>query len=315
MAESSDPAQRLLKLADDVAPELRSAFLELVDAIEVEYTQAQIEMILEQGAEDEVVSFFEAAAAVLAAAWALAFRLSAQEAARVVAKEVGAASQFNEFDPESVSRMAEQALRLQQQFALRQLETSRAALDSSAARGETGKKRAAAWLASLGLSLSQQKALDTYRELLETGSKQALERELRDPRFDAAVRRAALGGRPLSEVEIERMVKGYRTRLLAHRAEVLAQTEALAAVHAGADELFRQSLAAGLIADVRYTWRTMLDARVRDSHSAMEGQVQPHGQPFTTGRGNHMRYPGDPAAPAEDRIGDRCALETTYLVP
>jgi len=59
-------------------------------------------------------------------------------------------------------------------------------------------------------------------------------------------------------------------------------------------------------------WSTTMDGRERESHAAMDGQVVPFGQTFVSGLGNHLRYPGDPSAPAEDRINCRCSKR--YLI-
>jgi uncharacterized protein with gpF-like domain len=56
------------------------------------------------------------------------------------------------------------------------------------------------------------------------------------------------------------------------------------------------------------TWNTAGDERVRESHADMEGQQVPLGQPFVSGLGNDLMYPGDPSAPAEDVINCRCVV-------
>jgi hypothetical protein len=41
----------------------------------------------------------------------------------------------------------------------------------------------------------------------------------------------------------------------------------------------------------------------------MEGQTVKYGEKFVSGLGNELAYPGDPDAPAEDRINCRCWRE------
>jgi hypothetical protein len=45
---------------------------------------------------------------------------------------------------------------------------------------------------------------------------------------------------------------------------------------------------------------------VRDTHSDMEGQTVSFGEPFETGGGVHLLYPGDPNGPPEEIINCRC---------
>jgi uncharacterized protein with gpF-like domain len=108
------------------------------------------------------------------------------------------------------------------------------------------------------------------------------------------------------------MVKRYAERMVKYRAEVIARTEALRSVHQGTEEMYRQAIANGdLTAEaLSREWNTAKDERVRESHAPMNGQVQPFGQPFISGAGNSLNYPGDPEAPAEEVIQCRCVVGT-----
>lgn len=57
-------------------------------------------------------------------------------------------------------------------------------------------------------------------------------------------------------------------------------------------------------------WNTMRDGRVRDSHQTMQGQRRHLREPFTTGAGTRIAYPGDPTAPIEEWAACRCWLTT-----
>lgn len=54
-------------------------------------------------------------------------------------------------------------------------------------------------------------------------------------------------------------------------------------------------------------WWSMQDSQVRTAHRHAHGQVRPMGESFMVG-GFHMRYPGDPEAPADLVVGCRCSL-------
>lgn len=164
----------------------------------------------------------------------------------------------------------------------------------------------------IGLTSSQAEWVRRYAaELASDAPGAALARELRDARFDAAVRRAVASGEPIPADLRARMVTAYKNRALRFRAEALARTEAMTALHTAQDEAIRQAIEAGAVDQtaLSFAWRTARDNRVRDTHKSMEGQTRPYGVPFRTGAGIPIRFPGDPAAPAAERIGCRCYRE------
>jgi hypothetical protein len=110
------------------------------------------------------------------------------------------------------------------------------------------------------------------------------------------------------------MVDRYRERYIKHRSEVIARTEALRAVHQGVDEMFEQAFEAGTLDpnELDREWDDSVDARVRHSHSFMNGQRRSVKEPFLSGNGNLIMYPGDPSAPASDSIQCRCAVVTNF---
>lgn len=134
---------------------------------------------------------------------------------------------------------------------------------------------------SIGLTLRQLEAVANYRRALEQGSMDALTRELRDRRFDRTVRRAMADDRPLSRDQIERMVARYRQRFIGYRAEAIARTEALRAVHEGADEAYRQASERGDLdaSALVCTWHHHApQANPRPRHQEMDGQERAFGR-------------------------------------
>lgn len=91
-----------------------------------------------------------------------------------------------------------------------------------------------------------------------------------------------------------------------NRARVIAQTETTRAYGAG-------SLAAGMEQSrvtgrmLRKRWDTERDARVRDSHRAVDGEVRELGMPWYVD-GFPLMFPGDPIGPPETVINCRCDL-------
>ena len=92
----------------------------------------------------------------------------------------------------------------------------------------------------------------------------------------------------------------------ASRARTVARTETGIAWETGRHAQFRDG---GVLAE---SWITARDARIRRSHVPMEGQCRPLEEPFTTGAGNTLRHPLDPAGLPEEVINCRC---TTLPVP
>ena len=155
-----------------------------------------------------------------------------------------------------------------------------------------------------------------YRRSLEEGTSGALDRKLRDGRFDRTVRRSIDEGGILKKPQVERMVGRYRDRWLKYRSEVIGRTEGLRAVNGGQRDMLRAAVDEGSLTNdqLRREWNTAIDERVRDSHSPMSGQeVEGVNQPFISGLGNELLHPGDPGAPAEDTVQCRCAVGTRLV--
>jgi uncharacterized protein with gpF-like domain len=192
----------------------------------------------------------------------------------------------------------------QQQAAIQQA-ISRAI---SSGLGTTGIARA--FRDSIGLTAAQEQFVDTYRRQLEALDSRALERELRDRRFDDRVSTAISRDRQLTARQIDAMVERYRARAIMMRADTISRTEALTAYSQAREESVAQMIGqTGLAPDrVVRVWYATHDSRVREWHAVMDGQRREPDEPFTDGLGNRLRYPGDPLSPGETRINCRCTL-------
>lgn len=136
-----------------------------------------------------------------------------------------------------------------------------------------------------------------------------LQRARRNKTFDRAVNKAIETGQPLPADTARKAARAYRGRLLQLRGDMIGRTEALTSVRAANHEAFRQAVEAGKVAeaDVTRIWRDASDRRVRHSHRMMDGQVvQGLTARFVSPTGATLLYPGDPSAPADERIGCRC---------
>jgi hypothetical protein len=114
----------------------------------------------------------------------------------------------------------------------------------------------------IGLTPAQYAAVENYRRMLEAGDAAALERQLRDARFDRTLTRLmAEGGRP-TRAQIERLVQRYTERQLRYRAEMIARTETIRAANAGQIEAWRQAQQQGWLSNtVRMQWIVTRDER------------------------------------------------------
>jgi hypothetical protein len=116
-------------------------------------------------------------------------------------------------------------------------------------------------------------------------------------------------------LRIERVLDLTGNNLWAHRAQVIAQTESNRAWNAGvyASALYYEP-ATG--AGWTKVWVTRMDGRERPSHRAANGDAVPLRDYFQIGTPPvPMRYPGDPAAPADEVIGCRCSLDLRETTP
>lgn len=164
---------------------------------------------------------------------------------------------------------------------------------------------------SIGLTVNQERAVSNYRRMLETGDARALQRELRDRRFDAAARRAIRGQR-LSQQQIDRMVSRYRERYIKYRSETIARTETIRSLNGGQTQLMQSYIDQGKISEdqVRRFWHYTFDERTRFSHRTIPSR-NPDGvgmrEPFSSDLGPIM-YPGDPSAGPANTINCRCTV-------
>ena len=207
--------------------------------------------------------------------------------------------------------MEESRLNLIKQITDDQESLIRRVLKESLTAGENPRVAARKFKNAIGLTDNQQQAVENYRDALESGSRDALDRVLRDKRFDRTVESAIDENRILGSAQIERMVGRYSEKMLAYRAETIARTETMRAVSQGRHLSWIQAIEQ-LGADqdeVTRTWLATDDDRVRDSHLDMDDQeVIGIDTPFISGDGNELLYPGDWGAPPEDSINCRCSV-------
>lgn len=180
------------------------------------------------------------------------------------------------------------------------------ALDLLGAKGTTARRTGG----MVGLPVQMSEWVESARQQLLSGDRAAmrayLTRKLRDTAYD----RFVVPGAKLTIEQANTISRAYSARLLQSYAKQLAQTYAQAAYEAGRRQGLQQQIDNDVLSEDQITkdWQTDKDERVRHSHRQMQGQKQPFNQPFISGLGALMMYPGDASLGAsdEDRYGCRC---------
>lgn len=248
--------------------------------------------------------------------WLSTYTASAEKTAEFLETALGVPMSFDIQSLAPDLSLRAHRLRLVRGFTEEQTKASMQAISRSFETGANPRATARAFRESIGLTQHQEQVVANYRTALEEGSSSALDRKLRDARFDRTVRRSIDEGGILKKPQIERMVGRYRERWLKYRSEVIGRTEGLRAVNGGQRDMLREAIDEGSLANdqLMREWNTAIDERVRDSHSVMSGlEVPGINVPFISGLGNELLHPGDPGAPAEDTVQCRCAVGTRMV--
>jgi|GEM_PF-3571104 hypothetical protein len=163
----------------------------------------------------------------------------------------------------------------------------------------------------IGLNAEQAKWARNYAaELAESPPNPgALERKLRDKRFDRTIAKAIREERSLTDEQRQAMVFAYRNRALRLRGETIALNEASEVAHNAQVEAWKQAITRGVVKEdsVRRFWITAGDDQVRPTHREVPG-LNAAGvrldQPFQTYKGPVMQ-PGwrfDPGCRCRVRV-------------
>lgn len=105
---------------------------------------------------------------------------------------------------------------------------------------------------------------------------------------------------------VDEVLSATRTERWPNRATVVARTETLSALNAGRDDAFG-AVAEELDEPFEKMWLATIDGRTRRTHRNADQQRVPLAGTFTVG-GTALRRPGDPSAPAKERIQCRCTM-------
>lgn len=164
------------------------------------------------------------------------------------------------------------------------------------------------------VGLSQQNAawVANMRFALENDPASALRYTRRDKRFDRLLR----SGRPLSEAQVENILRSYTNKLLLSRGKTIAVTERGKAINSGRSEAFRQAAdkyGVGYDTIIKEWVYTNRSREPRVNHVIMNKEtVQGLDTPFDVG-GVLMMHPHDPAALPEHTVNCSCLVRMRFI--
>lgn len=167
---------------------------------------------------------------------------------------------------------------------------------------------------AIGLTMYQEAQVQTFRSQLQALDPRALNRNLRDKRYDPTLQRAIDSGIPLTTEQLDAMTDAYHRRSIALRAETIARTESIRATTYGALARAQEVLDQHPSLDVIKIWHATHDARTRDTHVNLDGkQVVGIRTPWITSANNTIKWPHDEDAPASETINCRCYVEWRFI--
>tara|TARA_R110002167_G_scaffold143958_2_gene333686 strand:- start:38254 stop:39249 length:996 start_codon:yes stop_codon:yes gene_type:complete len=312
MGDVVDPAARLQKLIAQQRPRFAAGFRLLVKQIKGAADLDAIAALIEAGRLEEAFTLTLARTPLLGNLYVDSFMAAANDTAAFFNKNVaGLVVDFDQTNPFAMRVARENQLRLVREFGATQRAATREALIDGIRTGANPLEQARNFRNSIGLTERQVKAVNNYRRLLNEGDRAALDRALRDKRFDRTINNAFNSDTPLTKAQVDKMVGRYQERYLKYRSNVIARTESLRSVHQGKAAMYQQAIDEGNLDanNLSQEWETSLRQNVRDSHADMHGQVQPWGQLFISGKGNAAPHPGEFGV-AEEDIQCVCAVGT-----
>ena len=294
------PTDVMRQLVEKHKNKINLSFFEAIKQIRGATTKELEELII-QGRLSEYFQRIEAASLLIGDAVALGFIDSARRAVS------GIPFVFDQYNPRTVQHIQQNNYRLIREFTQSQRDIVRVVLDKGVKDGVNPREQARRLRKSIGLTQWQENAVLNYEKSLVALSREALDKKLRDKRFDRSVINAISNNQPLTQKQIDKMVNRYREKYIKYRAETIARTESLRAVHEGSNEAWQQAVDSGNVNpdDIERKWVTARDSRVRDSHQILNGQKRKMGETW-----NGLRFPGDPSAPAKETIQCRCIVTT-----
>lgn len=256
-----EPEYRMLhRIADDLEPRFRRAFLRAFKTAKQDVTLTAIEAAVTTGslaAFNQLIPWEDLVQST-AKDLQVVYREGIERAAANTIKHLpvsvtqGVNVTFDVLDPRVVEFMRDRSAQLVTETTASTREALRQSLTRSIERGENPRRAARALRDTIGLTERQARAADNF-----------LARQLQDG--NTTVGRA------------ERRAERYRARLLRRRTENIARTEAMRAANSGQQQLWSQLEREGVIdrGEMEREWIVTPDDRLCDECEALDGARAP----------------------------------------
>jgi hypothetical protein len=330
-AETKHVQQQLIhEVSNDYTGAIREQFIvainKMTDAASLAALQAAIESGDWQAIQQEVgISAYQLALSSMNNALMDAFVSSGVKMAELItsgkadAGPVALQTAFDRTNPDAVQAMRQLTSNLTSVLQNDTAQAVQSILQDQVANGTNPKVAAAQLKKIVGLNQQQATALQNYEAALQKGAIGTAKNYSLSQTDQQFLTGAAKNGTPLPQAKIDQLVENYRKRLIAQRANTIAQTESMGAVSSGADHAWQQAVASsGLPAqNFKRFWISTNDNRTRPDHVAI-----PHLNADGVGMNEPFRYPGgtimrphDPNAPAKEVVNCRCCQAIRYVPP
>lgn len=307
-----------LTLADKYEPPIRKALIEAWNSLRTQESRAAIARALESGGVEGVMVLFENMDGVINAAISQAVDEVLVAGTYATITVIPASAILNPdfvpdmYNPYTIAQIRDYKLGLIKSLSNTTKEAMRQSLTSDLMEGRNPLVTARDFKNMIGLTPFQEKAVRNYRKYLETLDPQALQRALRDKRYDRTIINAIASGKGIPADKIDKMVNRYRERYIKYRSQVIARTESLRAISIGNEMSVQQLIANGDLdyMGVKKFWDYTHDHRVRHPHTQIPG-LNPKGrylnESFVT-PGGPLRFPRDPRGSGDNTILCRCTI-------
>lgn len=266
------------EVADAAAPDVRRRFLSAIATIRGTVQEAKLRAALETGNVDAVMrvlgldrnlgpiepmllkpleaTVHEAGAAALDATPAIA---NATRGGQL-------AMRFDAINPHTVQAVRNYGFNMIRQVTEDTRDGIRAIVSNALEFGGHPTEQARQIRSLIGLTEDQADAVSNFRRLLETRDRSALNRALRDRRFDSTLRRVISDpeAAAFTDEQITRMTERYASRMLDFRATTIARTETINAARLGTQGAWVQATENGLLqrSKVRQGWMVTPDDKL-----------------------------------------------------
>lgn len=316
--------ERLAALTNAWTVKIRRSFLDAVERLSDRVDVDAIADLLRQGRAQAAIDTVDVALlaagfepiAVTASDAAIAAGKAAASAMGDIPGLAGIHFSFGQTNPSTIAALQTYEFGLVRELTATARASVAQAVRAGVTEGRNPRDTARDVKSAIGLTDRQTQAVANFRRALENSPNDALDRALRDKRYDPSIARAIREQSSIAPDKIDAMVERYQARYLKYRSEVIARTESIRAVNRGNVDAWRQAIAGGKVpaASVTKRWIYTSDSRTRHAHRTIP--ILNPDDPGIDGKFKSelgpIAYPGDPEATAANVIQCRCAVVLRY---